>query len=257
MELLKTKGRRRSLFSEVAYYVLNLCLVALILVIAITVNSSIPALLLVLLSKWRVLAVRPRYWWVNIQANLVDLTVGVSIVLLMYIPGASLTAQVMLAAIYALWLLVIKPMSGQWRAAFQAFVAILLGTMALYSVAYAWPAAVTVIGMWLIGYSAARHVLYRYEEDQITFLSLIWGFVFAELGWITYHWAFGYSLFESTVFKVPQVTLIALALSFVADVIYRSYVRNRTVVLADIFLPTLLSAVFVLVIVAFFSSATI
>lgn len=257
MELLKAKGRRRSFFSEAAYYVLNLCLVALILVIAITVNSSVPALLLVLLSKWRVLAVRPRYWWVNIQANLVDLIVGVSIVLLMYTPGASLFGQIALAAIYAIWLLVIKPMSGQWRVAFQSFVAILLGTMAVYSVTYALPAAVTVLGMWLIGYSAARHVLYRYEEDQISFLSLIWGFVFAELGWITYHWAFGYSVLDSAVFKIPQVTLIALALSFVADVIYRSYVKNRAVVLADVFLPTLLAAIFVFVIVAFFSSATI
>jgi hypothetical protein len=36
--------------------------------------------ILVLLSKWRMFAVRPRYWLANVRANMTDLIVGLSIV---------------------------------------------------------------------------------------------------------------------------------------------------------------------------------
>jgi hypothetical protein len=41
------------------------------------------ALALVVLSKWRMFAVRPRFWAANIRANGVDLMVGLSIVVFM------------------------------------------------------------------------------------------------------------------------------------------------------------------------------
>ena len=78
MELLKTV-KRRTFWSEVAYYVLNIGLAAALLVIVQTIQSPYPALALVILSKWRVIAVRPRFWWANIQANTVDIIVGISV----------------------------------------------------------------------------------------------------------------------------------------------------------------------------------
>src|SRR5689334_12973237 len=41
------------------------------------------AVLLVLLSKWRLVAVRPRYWLTNLIASSVDLVVGISLILFM------------------------------------------------------------------------------------------------------------------------------------------------------------------------------
>ncbi|RKV95158.1 MAG: hypothetical protein D8G53_09440, partial [Candidatus Saccharimonas sp.] len=79
MDLLKTV-KRRTFWSEIVYHSLNLGLAAVLLAIARTIQSPYPALALVILSKWRVIAVRPRFWWANIQANLVDVAVGVGIV---------------------------------------------------------------------------------------------------------------------------------------------------------------------------------
>ena len=71
---------------RISYYVLNIGLAAALLVIAQAFQTPFPALALVVLSKWRIIAVRPRFWWANIQANLVDLTVGIGVVGLMYLP---------------------------------------------------------------------------------------------------------------------------------------------------------------------------
>src|SRR5579864_9010093 len=66
------------------------------------------ALAIILLSKWRMFAVRPRYWPANIRANAVDIIVGVSFLVLMVHSGTQLW-QLILALLYAVWLLVIKP----------------------------------------------------------------------------------------------------------------------------------------------------
>jgi hypothetical protein len=96
MELLKTV-KRRTFWSELVYYVLNIGLAATLLVIAQAFQTPFPALALVVLSKWRIIAVRPRFWWANIQANLVDLTVGIGVVGLMYLPTSVFYFRVALA----------------------------------------------------------------------------------------------------------------------------------------------------------------
>ncbi len=70
-------------------------------------------------------AVRPRFWAANIRANSVDLMVGLSIVLFMA-HSNSLLVQSIWAALYALWLIAIKPGSGVMRVTIQAFIGQLL-----------------------------------------------------------------------------------------------------------------------------------
>src|SRR6478735_5599239 len=110
MELLKSV-RKRSFLSEVAYVVLNIALAIALLVIVLVVNVPWPALGLVLLSKWRIFAVRSRYWLANIRANMIDVIVGVSMVVLLYSAAGDLTAQISLTALYIAWLLFLKPRS--------------------------------------------------------------------------------------------------------------------------------------------------
>ncbi len=88
MQFLKIL-RRRSVLSELVYVGLNVALALAVLVIVRTVESPIPAFILVMLSKWRVFAVRPRYWLANIQANLVDFILSISVVVLMYSVGVN------------------------------------------------------------------------------------------------------------------------------------------------------------------------
>jgi len=258
MEFLKLV-RRRSFVSEVVYTVLNIAF-AVALVVVIRYTESIPlALGLVLISKWRVLAVRARFWFVNIRSNLVDIIVSVSVVLHMATINAStlddfrkIILLLVLTALYVAWLLVIKPRSKRSYVALQAGVAILLGTAALYSIAFSWPASAVVFGMWLIGFSAANHILNTYDDEtHPLFLSLVWSLVFAEIGWVAYHWTIAYSLPVVTSLLVPQVAIIATLIGFVAYKSYDSFHHHQKIRTSDIILPLLftLSVITVLVFV--------
>lgn len=256
MEFLKS-SKRRSLVSELIYILLNVALAVAILAVVWAIESPVAAFALVLLSKWRVLAVRPRYWFANVQANLVDIIVGVSTVVLLYAASGALAAQIALTALYIGWLLFIKPRSKRIYIAIQAGTALFLGVTALMTVSYDWIASVVVLAMWLIGYSTARHVLGSYEEAHISFYSLVWGLVMAELGWLAYHWTFAYELPGVGDIKLAQTAIIALAMSFVTERVYASFVKHGSVRSADVMLPVLLSVSLILVILAFFNNVGI
>lgn len=254
MELLKTI-RRRSFLSESVYIALNVALAVAVLAIVWTVASPLPALLLVLLSKWRVFAVRPRYWAANIQANLVDVVVSVSVVVLMYHVGSSaygFMMQALLAVLYVAWLIGLKPRSTRRAMVAQAATALLAGTAALFTVSFAWPLEIIVLGMALIGYVTARHVLTQFEEDHLQFLSLLWAFVMAQLGWILAHWVIAYTVPFIEV-QIPQAAIIVGLVAFVVYRIYASYRRHDKVRSADVVLPVLFSVSLIFVLVVFFS----
>ena len=249
--------RRKSLLSDILYYALNIGLVIVLFILSQTIQSPVLAIGLVLISKWRVLAVRPRYWWTNIQANTVDIIVGLSVVSLMYLPDASFLFQAMLSVFYGVWLLVIKPLSKRHHMLLQAFVAVALGVAALFAMCYEWPVIIVVLGMALIGYGAARHFLYSHEEDQIVLLSGIWGLLFAELGWLAYYWTFAYTLPFLTSMKIPQVMLIALLMCFMGERLYRSWEKHKQIVVGEVILPVVFSVMIIGVMVLFFNSVTI
>lgn len=261
MEFLRVV-KRRSLLSEVIYIMLNIGLAATVFVAVLTTGTPWLALGLVLLSKWRVLAVRPRYWFAHVETNMVDFIVSIGLVILMHhvghlnLPGA-VAVQLVIAALYAVWLLVIKPRSKRAFVIAQSAVAAGVGTMALASVSYEWPSSIFVIIMWIIGYSCARHVMSAYSEENLRMLSLIWGFVFAEIGWLCYHWTIAYTLPFMAGLKLPQLTIILLSLSFLAERVYGAYTKNGKIKLADILLPLLLSLGIIAVLVLFFNGAAI
>lgn len=253
MELLKIV-RRRSFLSEVVYTALNVALAIAVVVVIRTTESPWPALGLVLLSKWRVLAVRPRYWFVNLQANLVDYIVGISAVVLMYgtyLSLASSTQKVfilgLLTFLYAAWLLFLKPRSKRIYVAMQAGAALFAGFGALFTFAYMMPASVTVIITWLIGYATARHVLSSYEETHILFLSLVWGVVLAEIGWLAYHWTVAYTPLGIQSIIFPRVALSVFCIGFILHRAYDSYYHHQKIRGNDIILPLLFTVSIIVV----------
>lgn len=255
MDLLKLP-KHRSLVSELAYIALNVGLAAGLFAVVLAVKSPLPAFALVLLSKWRVLAVRPRFWFANVQSNLVDIIVGLSVVVLLYYAASgSLIIQLVITALYAVWLLFIKPRSKRRYVALQAGVATFLGVTALLTVSYDWSASVVVLLMWAIGYSSARHILSHYHEAERTFFALVWGVVIAEIGWLGYHWAFAYSLPGFGGVKLSQTALVVLALGFLAERAYDSYHHNEgTIRTSDVMPPALFTASIILVILLFFNT---
>ena len=109
--IMLRKGRNA--LSSVVHACLNVALAILCTALTVISGNWIFGVLLVLLSKWRVVAVRPRYWILNIKSNLVDLVVGISIVMLVYMAGTDgLNAwHIILTVIYIIWLGGIKPRS--------------------------------------------------------------------------------------------------------------------------------------------------
>ena len=260
MELLKVI-RRRSFLAETVYVVLNIALAIAVLLIVRSVESPVPALLLVLLSKWRVLAVRPRYWIANIQANFVDFIVSLSVVMLMYSTSAmgqsaALIAQLLLTALYILWLVVIKPRSSRRMMVMQAAGALVIGTMALFVVSYDWPIELVVLGMAVIGYVTARHALTQYEEDHLQFMALLWAFTLAQVGWVLYHWVIAYSipLFEA---RIPQAVFVVTALAVIVFKVYDSYKTHDTVRPVDVALPIGFSVAIVAILLIAFNQPPI
>ena len=252
MEFLKS-SKRRSLLSEAIYILLNVALAVGTLGLVLAISSPLPAFALVFLSKWRVLAVRPRYWFAHIQANLVDIIVSVSIVILLYAASGAFIAQCGITLLYIVWLLAIKPRSKRIFISVQAGTAVFLGITALSLVAYEWNVAFVILAFWLIGYAAARHVLGSYDDAHMSFYSLVWGLVMAELGWFAFHWSFAYNIPGIGDIKLSQAALISLALSFLAERVYASYGQHGTVRSGDIMLPALFSISIILILVIFFN----
>lgn len=245
MELIKSASRRSRL-GEVAHVVLNIAYAGLLFGLVLAYQPPYLAYLVVLLSKWRVLAVRPRFWFANIQANFVDLLVGLSIVTLLWVSKDATGVQFALTALFALWLLVLKPHAKRRFVIIQAGVMQAISLTALFSFAYLLPASLPTVGGWLIGYIAARHALVSFkDEEERTLLSLAWALVVAELSWLSYHWTIAYTL--SGELKIPQVTIVVGLFGFLAMKIYGSLHENEDrIVIKDIRWP----AIFVVLVIA-------
>lgn len=254
MKLLP-RQKRRSRISDIAYVGLNVGLVVLVLFAVLSTQTVWVALLLVLLSKWRIFAVRPRFWAANILANMVDVIVGVSHVIFLSSANGALWLQIALSIGYLIWVLFIKPRSSRLYVSLQAGVAVFAGTTALAHVAYNTDAAVFVLGIWTIGFVSARHVLTNYDKEaNATTLSMLWGLIAAELGWLSYHWLFAYTLPNSANLKFVQVALIMTLLSFMAERTIASQRAHGEAKLSDVVLPVAFSVVLIAIVVLFFNS---
>jgi len=221
MELIKS-ATRRSRLSEVVYVAMNLAYAGLLWALVATFDPPVLAYGLVALSKWRVFAVRPRFWFANLQANLIDTLMGVSIVTLLWLSNGHTEVQAILTVVFAVWLVVLKPRSKQNFMIIQAGLTLFVSMTALFSVAYAIPQLLVVAVCWIIGYATARHVLssYNNESDRVL-LALVWSFIVAELGWLGYHWTVAYGLSES--FKIPQIAIVLSLIAFIVSKAYGLY----------------------------------
>lgn len=216
IDLLRAKATRTRV-SELIYTGLNLLLPIAVLFL-VRLDPPYLAFALVILSKWRILALRPRYWWVNIKANLADLMVGISAVALIYLAQGAFTLQISLVVLYELWLIVLKPRSTPHGILLQAGVAQVVSLIALFNYSILLPEPLVIMFCWLIGYVAARHVVSNYEETYIELIANIWGLFLAELAWVVYRWTNVYSL--GIPVKVPQIALLMLVIGFCAARMY-------------------------------------
>lgn len=169
------------------------------------------ALSLVVLSKWRMFAVKPRFWPANIRANAVDLMVGLSIVLFM--AHSSLWLQIAWAVLYGIWLIFLKPGSGVGMVTAQAFIGQFAALSALYLVWADGPVYGLTFLSGLFCFMAARHFLDAFDEPYAKLLAYTWGYFGAALTWLLSHWLLFYR-------GVAQPTLLLATVGYGLAVLY-------------------------------------
>ena len=249
----------RNALSTVLHIVLNIALAVISTALTVISGNWVFGVLLVLLSKWRVVAVRPRYWWINIKANLVDFTVGISLALLVYVAGTDeLNAwHVLLTFIYSVWLVIIKPRSETIMTEVQAMFAIFFGTFATALIASPLDPIASVIPCFIIGYGASRHVLMQGDDHDFNLTTFICGLLMAELSWIFYHWSIAYSFDDTSTFVIPQLPIATSILFFMFARGYKSALRHDGKIRADdIIVPAIFSVSVMIAMVFFYSMAS-
>lgn len=177
-----------------------------ILLVLVQIDLTFVAFLVILLSKWRMFVVKPRFWLANLRANAVDLMVGFSFLTFMNISHSN-SWRLGWAAAYMAWLLFLKPGSNMFLVSLQAFFG---QTLALTAIFLGWPNAPLaglVISSWAIGYLSARHFLSSFDEPYSPLYASLWGYFAGALTWVLAHWLLFYS-------AVAQPTLLLTVLGF-------------------------------------------
>jgi hypothetical protein len=216
-----------------------------ILVFVLVRMSFVPlAYAVVLLSKWRMLAVRPRHWPANIRANAVDIIVGLSFVSFIA-QSPSQAWQVVWALGFGIWLTIIKPKSSTFWGSFQAGAAQVLGLAAIYVLWGRASLLVLVVATWVTCYLSARHFLGNFDEPLSSLISHAWGYFGGALTWVLGHWLLYYGFVSQ-----PMLILSVLAAGLAALYYLESHDRLSIFVRRELIL--IMSAI--IIVVLLFSS---
>lgn len=201
-----------------ALHILYLLLLPLLVLVLIRSNFVSGAVVVVLLSKWRMFAVKPRYWMANIRANSVDIIVGLSAVVFMSHSSSFINAVVW-AGLYALWLVFLKPRSGNLSMFLQALVGQGIALSAVFLNFSTWNQAYLVVLAWVICFSAARHLLSTFDDDgSDRSIAHLWAVFGAEVALVLGKWHIVY------LGVVPQIMLVLSVVGYVLGLLY--YINN-------------------------------
>lgn len=212
MKPLIAKVRPVSGFSWAAH-ILLLSLLPIILFVLVRIDFIVLAVMVVILSKWRMFAVKPRFWPANIRANSVDIIVGLSTLVFM-VETDSQTWQLGWMFLYIAWLTLIKPSSKTVMIAIQALIAFLWGLGALFLIGDNSSALYLVLGVGILCYLVAHHFFDAFEEAYTRLLAYIWAFFGAALIWVTSHWLLYYP--ANGVIAQPMLLLVTIGYGLAA-----------------------------------------
>jgi len=211
MRRFLTKVRPSGGFAQILHLALTIAL-PLLMYVFVRIDLAQLAVAAIILSKWRMFAVRPRYWLANIQANGVDILAGLSFVIFMTQTTSQLW-QLIWAVGYLMWLLLIKPGTSLLSTSIQALLAQLLGLMAVYMAWAGAPSFVLILAVWAICFVTARHFFTSFDEPYTRFLTSLWAFFGGCLAWITSHWLLYYGI-------VAQPALLLSVIGFSLSSMY-------------------------------------
>lgn len=231
MELIKSKSSKDTIAS-ILHIVFNV-IFAFVLFWSVQISESIfLPVALVLISKWRVLTVRRQYWLANMIASIVDLSVSLGLVGLMYLAQVSgldqsviLNIQLFLTAVQVIWLTVLKGLTSEKTMQIQAFFGLFLSSWALFAFSYVTPQFILVLLMFVVGFGVAKHWLMSLKEENSSgIISIIFGLLIAELSWVFYFWNISYG--DAGQFKIPQAAIVLSLFGFAFFSVYVALKRK-------------------------------
>lgn len=214
-----------------AHTLQNIALPALLLLL-VTMELVEVAVLMVIISKWRMFAVQPHHWWANIRTSSADLIVGISSVFLMIgvadvseRPLVTLLIQVLITLLYTFWLIVLKPGSTKTLVGIQAFIAHTMGFMVLFWYADSAPELLLVAAAWFIAQTTARHFLKSFDDQFSDVLALAWALFAVQLSWVINRWHIGYEVFSS--FRVSNGLMLMVIFSYSIGSLYSLWMSDK------------------------------
>lgn len=214
-------------FSRVVYWAMSMLLPVLALVF---VKWSILSLAygVVLLSKWRILAIRPRHWPASIRANAIDILAGLSFVAFMA-QSPSGVWQIFWLVVYEVWLLAIKPRSKIFWISVQAAIGQFVGLVALYLLWGGSSLVVLVLSTAFICYLSARHFFSSFDEPLGPMLAHIWGYIAAAMTWVLGHWLLYYGFLSQPVLILSVLSYGLASLYYLENLDRLSTGRRREI----------------------------
>lgn len=268
--MFKTKGQTnnktniqwREAFGSWLYAALNFGF-ALSVLIAITIFSSpLAAFIILCLSKWRVFAVKPRFWWANIQSNAVDFIVGMSYIIWLLQAPNNISNVILLLVGYIVWLLLIKPSSNKILVSAQGLVALFFGLSSILMLGYEWNSILLVALELVVVLVSLRHILSIYANESLNYYAIVWALFNLELLWLLNFWVIAYPI-TWLGFYLVQAALVVLLVNLVACILINKLVTSKQEAVVEArlsraeILPILFSALVIIVLLLFLSQPLI
>ncbi len=208
-------------------HLMHIVLVMIVPILAymlIRLDVALAAVVLVILSKWRMFAVQPRHWLAHMRTNAVDLIVSLSVVGFMVMSRDSFATCLIWLAVFEIWMLFIKPGESVFRVTMQSLIALALGVTAVFLVFESAPLTVYILLVSIVSYFSARHFFGSFDEPYALSYSWLWTFFSACMVWVLGHWLLFYR-------GVPQISLLLTVIGYTLGVLYYLNEQERLSVL--------------------------
>ncbi|MGH7196121.1 MAG: hypothetical protein ACREGA_05105 [Candidatus Saccharimonadales bacterium] len=195
----------------------------ILVLVLVRVQFAGLALALILLSKWRMFAVKPHYWAANVRANGVDIIVGLA-ALVFIIASGGVVWQLVWTVAYGAWLVALKSRTDLVSIALQALVAQVAGLLALFLYFPTAPTYALVVVSAAICFLSAHHFFNAFDERYTRLLAFIWAYFGAALTWVLGHWLLFYGFMAQ-----PALILTIIAVS-IATIYYLDHKQRLSLV---------------------------
>lgn len=227
-------------YSHIAH-ILLVALMPVLFLVLIRLEFVAAAFTIFILSKWRIIAVRPRYWFTNLTLGLVDIMFGLG-VLIAIISTDNPSFQVIWTVLYAFWLLYVKPQSSKFFMGVQSIAAqtVFLGVIVHRYSHY--DALVFVTLFWVVCYFAAKHFLSAFDEDGLQIMAGVWGLFAAQIGWIASHWLIFFGVIAQPVLLISILSIAAMSLYYLDHEDRLSLFARRQILLTTAIILTIIIA---------------